>query len=482
MRRLIGIVMALAIVTIALCVALPPRYQPPTPPRPADLENATPLLMNLIDVAIGNIEQTPDDAGAWRGLGMVYHANGLLTEAAICYDTTLEIDPDQAVVWYYSAMLAWESGDWINVERGYLRAIELAPTSLPTHRKLGEWYLDNGRLRESRECLRKALQLDEEDLATIVLAARVHLQQSEWEAAVDVLEQLRVRAGRATAYVDQLLARAYRGLGRAEDADSTLAKHTNVEAPAWNDSWQRELRALRADSSAIMQQAKSMAVAGQTSRALALLEGLHDRAPNDANLTNNIAIVHELRGERDVAIGILRANLARHPDYYPSRFRLALALIAEAGSSSDSSQSATRAEAHRELDRALEVNPSYAPALDAKGRLLNRDGDLEQAANYLLAAARSSSDYARDAYDAARLLAQLARWADVHTALEPLLRHMPRFVDAHRLQAIAYEATQDYDRALAALSTALELQPEDESIAAAIERVEASRSRQISGQ
>jgi superkiller protein 3 len=90
------------------------------------------------------------------------------------------------------------------------------------------------------------------------------------------------------------------------------------------------------------------------------------------------------------------------------------------------------------LQRAIQLNPNLAEALNQMGYLADRDGDLAQAEGYFRVAVRASPSYVVAWINLAATLASEAKWQDARQALGRALEIDPDNAEARRLgQALA---------------------------------------------
>jgi Flp pilus assembly protein TadD/GTP-binding protein EngB required for normal cell division len=164
------------------------------------------------------------------------------------------------------------------------------------------------------------------------------------------------------------------------------------------------------------------------------------------------------QGELDKAIRELRKAVAESPDDADARTELGMALLR--------AERTTSAEARRHLERAVELEPAPAPALEALGRLALDDG-LIHAAGGLFERARAAALGAHGPEGRRELCGALVGLGDVALALrDPDAAHQrylealelePRRAAVHARLAVLHRTLGDLPTAVAAYERALSL-------------------------
>ncbi len=473
MRRSTRAVLAgvLALSAIGVWVWRLSAPAPPAPPTTADLDQLDPEVAGRIQLASAQVSAARTDAARWVNLGKLYEANELYPAARECYQQALALRDVEPRWWYRLAITCVTLGDLDAAIAAMQRATALTDYA-PVHWRLGLWLLERGDDEAAEQALRRATQNDPNDATAWLALARFHLQRAEYRPALVLLERLAGHPGRNTAYAHQLLGVAYRGQGRTEDADAAFRRGQGSEAD-WGDPWQDEFHQHGEGFGLRMRQAAALAGRGQFRGSIALLEQMQEQKPKDANLVNNLAIVYRESGRLDESIRVLKEVLATTPDFYPSHFNLAVAYLRRADQVDGDAAAALRERAAGHLDRALEVNPSYAPAHAVRGDLLLEYERYHEALASFREASRCDPKSLDWPYRVARVQARLGQWPGVVETLEPLTRRAPTFVAALYGLGEAYLMLEQFDEAQPVLAEAARLRPDDQRIALLLEQARA---------
>ena len=92
------------------------------------------------------------------------------------------------------------------------------------------------------------------------------------------------------------------------------------------------------------------------------------------------------------------------------------------------------------LQRAIQLNPNLAEALNQMGYLADRDGDLAQAEGNFRVAVRASPSYVAAWINLEATLAGEAKWSDAKQTLDHTLEIDPDNAEARRLGEALAEA------------------------------------------
>lgn len=355
-------------VLLSVSVAL---LQPAAPPLPhLALDTYPPAARSAIATAFAAAAAKPSDAGLAGQLGRVLHAWEQWEAARDAYRRAQALAPD-AYEWHYLEALVLQRLARPDLVIDALRqTIRLAPSYLPARLKLAEALLNAGRLDESGA---RFAELTDPACAPAVhfglgtIAAR----QGRQTEAVEHLE-------RAIALFPEFgaahyaLARAYRVMGRRDDAEAEVARHAQFGArwPAIEDPLAAAVATLREDPGALVQRGVKQADAGDIEAAIASHEAALALNPSFAQAhANLISLYGRVRNwtkaeEHYRAVVKLAVNVAdAHYDY-----GVLLGL---------QEQWENAAAAYR---LALALNPQHAQARNNLGQILERQGRIEEAA------------------------------------------------------------------------------------------------------
>jgi tetratricopeptide (TPR) repeat protein len=433
-------------------------------PLPGDLDRLDPLVRDLITRTHTELTATPDDPLAWLRMAMVLHASEYYEPAVDAYGEALSRDRGMVRGWYHLFRLHTQLGRPDDADTAIARVLELDDGYAPAHWRLGLARLDQGRHAEAEASFRRALELDAEaDAASIGLARALIAQDRATEAAA-LLEATLPGAGLNTGYVNLLLATAHRRLGQPEAADAALARAGGQVTPIWSDPWSDALVQLRPGYGARIERARALISAGRSREAIAELEALRREQPGNVTVLANLGIAYGQQGQVQACLEALRAALRVDPDHVPSHFQVAVTFAKLSQSPGMQTPEALRGRAIEHIDRALDINPTYAPAHSLRGDIHLMAGELDDAAARFEEAARCDPTDARFPFRAGLTYLQLQRWGDAHQAMERTIALDPDDSESWRALAVARLHLDLLDEAAAALAEAERRSPDDPRI------------------
>src|SRR5262249_35107601 len=151
--------------------------------------------------------------------------------------------------------------------------------------------------------------------------ARVYLQRDENERAAGLLERL-VAAAPRDGYSLQLLATAYRRLGRGDEAAAASQVGAKGGGP-WGDARTDEMLSFRRGYAARLKDATAYIVAGQFPQAIEILEQLRREKPDDIVLMAHLGQVYVAVGRDADGVSLLESVVGRQPDRFEAHVDLA---------------------------------------------------------------------------------------------------------------------------------------------------------------
>jgi tetratricopeptide (TPR) repeat protein len=162
----------------------------------------------------------PDDAAAWRNLGLALLAVGEPEDAAASLDRAMQLDPEDEVAAVNLAHVAFAGGDR---DRGVrlLRDVAERTSDAAAMRSLLEMQREAGDLRAALETAMGLVQLHPDDLLAAIDVAHAYLELEEYDDAVAAFRRLR--------RLDE------------EPGHQVFAFHGIVEAEAQAGNWRRAL-------------------------------------------------------------------------------------------------------------------------------------------------------------------------------------------------------------------------------------------------
>ena len=260
---------------------------------------------------ITDLAEPAERADAWGGLGMLYHAQNRLNEAAESYRRA--IDETETIHWHYLlAVVLTDQGDVEGAATGFRRALALAEgRHMLASYRLGLALLADGRYDAAAATLRNALAEAPEAAAVLTALGDAELGAGNLGAAREVLEQAAALAP-AAGRIAYKLALVYRQLGDIANAEAWLARRNDL-APAIDDPLLLEVVALNLSPKFFVEAGTRAWQRGEHDEAVAAWQRAAQLAPGDAEV--GLMLAHGLGtlGRRDEASAEIRRVLSLHP-------------------------------------------------------------------------------------------------------------------------------------------------------------------------
>ena len=379
----------------------------------------------------------PRDSDARGRLAMAYHANGFDEAAATTYAQAAALDP-ATFRWPYLRALVVAPLDVAAAIETMRAAIALDGTYEPAWLALGNWLLEAG---ESEAAASAFDHVDDEALfhAASLGQARAALLAGDATRAAATLEPIIPTYPHPRMLT--ALARAYRQLGRAEEA-AALSRQGESPAPlGWPDPVRDAIDAHIRGYSGRLAYAERLLDGDHVDDAAALLERLREEAPTDRTLLNNLAVAYGLDGRPDEAFEVFFDAIALHDDYYLLHYNLGTA-YADAGD---------RRRAIQHFDRAIALQPGLVGAYERKAAALIADGAYASAAEVIDEATDHGERSPRMLFFAATIAANSGSWEEAIVGFRAVLDANPHYPRAALLLAYALAESGDPAAAAAAL-------------------------------
>ncbi len=159
----------------------------------------------------------PASPTALRQLGELELAAGDFSKAAAHLKRACELRPDDSTAAFELGEALQKSGDWAGARDALESSLKLAPSQMPARLMLGHVYLELKDAKNAADQFEAALLVDSNNSDGRLGLAEAQIQQSDCAGALPDLEAFTKSDPRNAAAL-RLLARAYRGLGREQDA------------------------------------------------------------------------------------------------------------------------------------------------------------------------------------------------------------------------------------------------------------------------
>lgn len=431
----------------------------PEAPDLASYGELDPDVASLLSELTTAVNAAKSDADRWGRLGMALEANGLLVDAESAYATAVEL-ADREPRWRYrQALLRNRRGDHDAALADLDRVIALAPDYTPARWRRGLWLLDRGDAAAARAAFEDAVRIAPRDSGGHIGLALTHLSKREDGEAALVLERL-LASQPGDRYAMHLLGTAYRRLGREDDARFALKVGASGE-PAWTDPWSDDVQQYRRGFPALLKEATQLGGARRFDEAIALLDQLVKRRPDDRSLQVYLGGMYAAAGRVREAKAILDPILAAEPDHFDALMHLASGHLF-AGELDTAASFATRA---------LALRPGSADAAKLQGLVAWQREDLKAAESMLSTAAAADPRDPMPHLWAGMILGQQRRYADARRRFDAALERNPLLGDAWLGVADTYAAVGEFARAITALKRAEQVEPANPRLAAARDRI-----------
>jgi tetratricopeptide (TPR) repeat protein len=418
------------------------------PPVPENYDALEPVVVDLIQKVLEQIDASDGDSEPMLRLCTIYQANDLEDLASICYQLVVDVEPDQAQAWYQLARLKAQAGDREGAVADMTQSIEAFPHYPPAYTRKARLLLEGGDAAAAKVVYEDALQIDPQNVTGRIGLVRVYIQQESSQEAVDLLNALLVDDP-DNGYLYLLLGNALRQLGRMDEAAVELAKGTADTDFVRDDPWASDVLKYQMSFNARLQMAYRYQLDGQLEGAIALYERLYQENPEDVWVLCGLGQCYLAVNRPEDALAKLLEALEHNPDSFKVHFELSAAYH----------KMNRGAEAIRHVNRSLELQPESAKALARRGQILLTGKLYEEA----IVSFEKSLDYATGEmrshiYSAlGDCHARLGRWqgaVENYNEAVVLDNHDPRLLAM--LGMAAFE-TGDYDLAEQALQRALQM-------------------------
>lgn len=421
------------------CFADPEMPLPEVPAGDAEAELRASLQ------ALHDAATAAPASGKRRGeLAMAYDVNGFQQRAIAVYGQAAALSPDEVLWPYFRALLlARIQADHAGALASLDAAIALDDGYVPAWLAKGEWLRELGRVEEARAAYERAAELGAGSPATYGLA-RLLIDDGRFDEAVALLEPLNEKL--ADPRLDALLGRAYRALGRTEDARIAAARGSGATSTMqWIDPRLAERTPYIAGFSNLLQHAQSLIQAGRQEDALTIAKSLVAERPDDIAAINTLVWANAALGRFSEAQSVLRGGLKRYPDE-PRLHQMMANAYLQQGNIDDG---------RRHLERVTELAPENARALEELGWLIAREGRVDEGIALLEKALDSGAREPKEVlYRLGLLLGAEERWEEAAARFRDAGRIDAAFVMAHVHLARCLAEAGDYGEAHAALAWA----------------------------
>ncbi|MEE8169153.1 MAG: tetratricopeptide repeat protein, partial [Phycisphaerae bacterium] len=409
-RRFLWLFLPLLALAIFVGISRGKRARPSAPNvvAPQDRDGIDPLVLKLIDRHMDLVRQSPRSADTHGKLGMVYEANGMLREAAACYEAAEHLQPGEPAWPFHRAVMIQQLGQ---VREG-LRVLKRLAAAHPKYASLqqhyGERLLEAGDWPGAARAFQRVIDTFPKSAKGYLGLGEVRLREREYESARPLLEQA-VALKPSDKNARYLLGMVYRGLGMPEAARRELATGEGAKRSLMRDDLSRQIEEFAVNLTGQLRLSRRYEALGDLKSAAAILDRALQRRPNDAGITNNLASLYTRLGRLDDALRLLQRAKTLPEQRMVTYFNLTNCFLALERSN----------EALVSAEMAIRLGPRVAKCHLIKAVVLNRTERHEEALAALATAARCDPANARIFLETAKTLFSLRRYAE---ALPPYRR------------------------------------------------------------
>ena len=191
----------------------------------ADDDNRSSDARQFLEKAL---QLDPTSPTAFRQLGELELAAGDFAQAGVHLKRACELRPDDSTAAFELGEAMEKSGNWPGARDALEVSLKLAPSQVSARLLLGR---DNLQLKDAKNAedqFEAALLVDSNNREGRLGLAEAEIQQSDFAGALPDLEAY-TKSDPRDAVALRLLARAYRGLGREQDAKRTEERAATME-------------------------------------------------------------------------------------------------------------------------------------------------------------------------------------------------------------------------------------------------------------
>lgn len=361
-----------------LLLALAPACSDGKLPPVVELTGAAGLdaeVVELVAQHVRRVSERPADRERRARLAMVYEANELWDEARRSWEGALAAGGSDPLWSYHLAICARQSGDGDRALELLREIVAAQPEFAAARHRLGDVLLENGELTGARAEFEAAIALEPNQPNAHVGLAETLLREERFdEARLSCERALAMAPNYRRAHYN--LGLAWRGLGRRDLAEEHLGLGLNAKKDFLEDPLAADVESYRRSYIVRLNEAAQYERAGKPAQAVAILEEVVKKHPDDLAVLNNLAAVYMQVERLPEAFALLERALALDPAQFATYLNLATGELARAN------LDAALAHAQKGIELAGTVGHAWftrARVLYALGRTSEAYSDLNRA-------------------------------------------------------------------------------------------------------
>ena len=382
---------------------------PPVGPLPLDTYPAG--MREVMSAAERRARAHPADADAAGALGQALHAWEQWAPAHDAYSRAADFAPAVFAWPYLDACVLQRLGRQAEAAERLRRALAIAPEYLPARVKLAEALLDTGAMDDSQRLFESLIAVPAAEPAARFGLGRIAAAAGRHEQAVTFFDRaIDLYPEWGAAYY--ALALSLRALGRTEDAQRAMERHTRFGArwPGLEDAVLAAVVNLRDDAASMLRHAEELAVSGDLPGAIRENEKALARDPSLAVAHERLLILYGRMKDWDKAEVHYREALRIGSSLADIHYDHGVLLEMQG-------QWDLAGEAYRQ---ACDINPLHAPAHNNLGQVLERTGNFQAALEQYRLALDGQPTFRLARFNLGRALVALGQPADAILELSRL--------------------------------------------------------------
>jgi tetratricopeptide (TPR) repeat protein len=489
-----ALAVALAAITWLLAPLLLPVRLPEDFPKLPDLGTVNPGARALLEGADREARRRPGSAEAVGKLGMAYHANLFLEQAASAYRIAARLAPNDYHWAYCQAFLQEENGNEQEQVKFLLQTVQLKPDHVPALLRLADGEFKRDRLDEAARYYERAASAPDghSSLQAAFGLGRVAARRREWKQVIERVVPL----ARTYPYLQppyELLVEAYEALGQADkaaEARQSISLSRSKTVPPPEDPLNDQLIGLSYNSTRLLKQAGLLSRFGYPDQAIQVARRAAEADPKDPDIRNFIArtllTAYPNKPEAvDEALTQMSEYLRLRPDdpvplwgftnvFFetpkpPAAVERLSALLRPFANRDDAhfflgmvaDARGQNVEAVSQYEAALKDNPKNAAAYIKLGLVCDREAKFDQAIAHFQKAIQLDPINTVARFNLGVALLQRGKDSQGLKELGEVLRLKPYDAATHFCMGFAYLYAKRIEEAIASFNTGLRYQPDD---------------------
>ena len=219
------------------------QEQPAEIPIPVGLNDADPLIENLLKKTADGIVADPNNVDKWVLHASALLANAYYEESLVASRIALSMDSTGRLpLRYRQAVTLWRLNEQAQAIAELQQILREEPNYDFGWRRLSSWYLEQGELETAHAAILRAWEPAPKRLGTLATHVRILLQQGNPEKAIELLTP-RLDAKTTPPHLYFLAAQAYRQVGDVQKME-WATQQSQPLPKRWPDPWMNEIALL----------------------------------------------------------------------------------------------------------------------------------------------------------------------------------------------------------------------------------------------